>query len=423
MICHILILTIVILNLTVFNLIFQLQFGSMLAKYYARTYIIKLYNTRYFFLCSTSLSKPVKPEYQAIVKLNKENRRLYGPLLKSYGGFNSSKKSIKNNKPVTSTKSIIKPAFTGTKESSSKYPKNNLTENTFLKALQEKDLLCENFSEKTKKSEKNITSLLEDTDQLQSFSDSCTKVLPDNWRAIISQFISSKMLIVDSGKTVLDNTDYKDILDTLIDHKVPSVTSILQQTLPLQSQIILQRWQAKMIRELGEKKFLKYQQDLKDNGANFHNFIQNILTKTITESDVSNEFAAYWKSLQSILPLINSTKYVETFVTHQSLLYNGVIDCIGCYKDAVYLIDWKTSQKPKPLLKNTFDSPIQLAAYMGAYNACNLKDQVKKGIIIVVYPNGSPADVHIMNEKSCQHHWKKWQSRLCQYWISLGETK
>lgn len=234
----------------------------MLAKHYVRTYIIKLYNTRCFFLCSTNLSKPVKPAYQAIIRLNKENRRLYGPLLKSYGDFNSPKKSNKNNKPATSSKRIIKPAFTDTKESSSKYPKNNPTKNTFSKAFQEKDLLCENFSENTNKLEKNTTSLLEDKDQLQSFSDSCIKVLPDNWRGIISQFISSKKLIVDSGKTVLDNTDYKDILDILIDRKIPSVTSILQKTLSPQSQIILQRWREKMIRELGEENFLNYQQGL-----------------------------------------------------------------------------------------------------------------------------------------------------------------
>lgn len=36
--------------------------------------------------------------------------------------------------------------------------------------------------------------------------------------------------------------------------------------------------------------------------------------------------------------------------------------------DTLCLIDWKTSKKQKANIKWTYDNPLQLVAYLGAYN-------------------------------------------------------
>ena len=85
-------------------------------------------------------------------------------------------------------------------------------------------------------------------------------------------------------------------------------------------------------------------------------------------------------------------------------------------KPRLVLIDWKTSQKQKLSVSSTFDNPLQIAAYIGAFNHDpRYPLQIEEGLIVVVYNNGRPANVLPLKQKSLETYWKLWLQRLTLY--------
>lgn len=102
--------------------------------------------------------------------------------------------------------------------------------------------------------------------------------------------------------------------------------------------------------------------------------------------------------------------------------------CTICYdqsnfksKARLVLIDWKTSQKPKESLRSTFDNPLQIAAYVGAFNHDKRYPvQVTEGLIVVVYNNGRPATLLPVRLKALENYWKAWLQRLSLYYKNIA---
>lgn len=202
---------------------------------------------------------------------------------------------------------------------------------------------------------------------------------------------------------------------------VPSVTRILQQTLSPEQIFYLERWKRKMVAELGEEGFKEYSQNLFRQGKMFHSALEDTLTSGVTwsdrdASDMSQyppEVSGYMQSVSHILEDVREVRAIESTVHHNSLNYLGIVDCVARYRGVLCVIDWKTSEKSKPFLNNTYDNPIQVAAYAGALNTDgNYKYQVENGLIVVAYKDGSPAHAHKMNSELMLDYWKTWLLRL-----------
>ncbi|CAH2253237.1 mitochondrial genome maintenance exonuclease 1 [Pelobates cultripes] len=197
---------------------------------------------------------------------------------------------------------------------------------------------------------------------------------------------------------------------------VPSVTRILQQTMPMEQAFYLERWKQRMIMELGEEGFIEYTAALFSQGKLFHVELEELLLSQEDFSIKQEELSGYLASVQHVLGDIVGVKSLESAVCHSELGYLGLVDCVAKYRDKLCVIDWKTSEKPKPQLRDTFDNPLQVAAYIGAINHDNNYNfQVDYGLIVVAYKDGSPAHPHFMDPDLCLHYWNKWLLRLEEY--------
>lgn len=202
----------------------------------------------------------------------------------------------------------------------------------------------------------------------------------------------------------------------------PSVSVILKATMPPESKFFLERWENAMIEELGIEGFERFKTELFANGTNLHICIQKYLEGE-KEIDVKKPNQGHWKSLQPIFRDIFDVVCTEKPVKHSALRYKGILDCVANYRGKTCVIDWKTSKKPKPDIRQCFDNPIQLAAYLGAYNShASLKAEIDSCVLVIGYEDGTQATVHEISRADCLRYWKQWQRRLHSYWVeSLGK--
>ena len=216
--------------------------------------------------------------------------------------------------------------------------------------------------------------------------------------------------------------EYSDIIrhryqDSNSNPNLPSVSKILKATMSEESKKALDRWKERMILQLGEDGFQKYQQETFAQGHRLHSHLENYLITGKSRQESEETTLNHLKSLGSVLHLFSRPYALESSVVHPDLGYHGFLDCVALYrKSNLVLIDWKTSERKKDSLAKTFDNPLQLAAYVGAFNHDERYGaNVDRAMIVLAYNDGSKADVLQIQTKTVMKYWTLWLERLSKY--------
>ena len=161
--------------------------------------------------------------------------------------------------------------------------------------------------------------------------------------------------------------------------KLPSVTTILDQTQPAEKRESLQRWRERV----GELEATRIVDESQTRGTAMHNILEMyILDKGyLDETNVGKQ--AHNMAIQVIQNgLINVTEYYGTECTlFYPGLFAGQTDLVGVHKGQDAIIDFKQTNKPK---KEEWigDYKLQLAAYAMAHNIL-FKTSICKGVVMM----------------------------------------
>ena len=161
--------------------------------------------------------------------------------------------------------------------------------------------------------------------------------------------------------------------------KLPSVTTILDQTQPAEKRESLQRWRERV----GEAEAARSVDESQTRGTAMHKILEMyILDKGyLDETNVGKQ--AHNMAIQVIQNGLSSV--TEYYGTECTLFYPGLFagqtDLVGVHKGQDAIIDFKQTNKPK---KEEWigDYKLQLAAYAMAHNIL-FKTSICKGVVMM----------------------------------------
>ena len=196
--------------------------------------------------------------------------------------------------------------------------------------------------------------------------------------------------------------------------KLPSVTTILDQTQPAETRESLQRWRERE----GEDNAARIVARSGARGTAMHKILEKYILEQgyLDQTEVGQQ--AHNMALQVIQKgLCNVSEYYGSEVTlYYPGLYAGQTDLVGLHQNELAIIDFKQTNKPKRR-EWIDDYCLQLAAYTMAHNYV-YKTGISKGVIMMCSKDNFYQEFVIqgLEMKKYMHQWLK---RIDEYYEEL----
>ena len=164
-------------------------------------------------------------------------------------------------------------------------------------------------------------------------------------------------------------------------NKLPSVTTILDATKPLEAKKALIEWR----RRVGEQKAKEITAEAAGRGTRMHKWLENYVLKGETGEPGSNPYSKQSHTMAHTIISQGLSNCPEFWGTEVSLyfpkVYAGTTDLVGLHNSDEAILDFKQTNKPKKRewIEDYF---LQLTAYANAHNEV-YGTKIRKGVILM----------------------------------------
>ena len=195
--------------------------------------------------------------------------------------------------------------------------------------------------------------------------------------------------------------------------QVPSVTTILDQTKPLEKKLALAEWR----KRVGSQKAQSITTEAASRGTRMHSYLEEFIKSGKIKDKVSNPFAQQGLDMAKVIIEQGFKNINEVWGSEVSLyypgLYAGTADCIGIHSNIHSIFDFKQTNKPK---KEEWieDYYLQLVAYAEAHNKL-FNTSINKGVILMCSANFEYQEF-ILTSDNYSFWADKWWDRVEQFY-------
>ena len=164
-------------------------------------------------------------------------------------------------------------------------------------------------------------------------------------------------------------------------NKLPSVTTILDATKPIEAKKALIEWR----RRVGEQKAKEITAEAAGRGTRMHKWLENYVLTGETGEPGSNPYSKQSHQMAHTIISQGLSNCPEFWGTEVSLyfpkIYAGTTDLVGLHNSDEAILDFKQTNKPKKRewIEDYF---LQLTAYANAHNEV-YGTKIRKGVILM----------------------------------------